>query len=220
MKLIAELSEEAKILTEEKENGEKDYFIEGIFLQAEKANKNKRVYPKDVLKNEVARYVKDEVNENKAIGELGHPEGPELSFERASHKIVEIREDGNNFIGKAKILDTPNGKIVKNLIDENVQFGVSSRGLGSLKESNGINYVQEDFRLATAADIVQNPSAPEAWVNGIMEGAEWIWENGHLRQIDEPQQYIEETQKRILKVKKSQLEEQKIREFQNFLNKM
>lgn len=220
MKLIKEKVEDTRVNIQEKEDGTKDYYIEGIFLQAEKKNKNGRIYPKSILENEIQRYIAEEVNQNRALGELGHPDGPEINFERASHKIVEIRENGNDFVGKAKILDTPNGKIVKNLIDENVAFGVSSRGLGSLKEENGVNYVQKDFRLATAADIVQNPSAPDAWVEGIMEGAEWVWENGMLRQIDDPEQYMENTRKRILKAKKSQLEEQKMKEFENFLKKL
>lgn len=220
MKLIAELNEQASAQILESEEGNRDYFIEGVFLQAEKKNKNKRVYPKDVLEKEINRYISENINQNRGMGELGHPDGPEINLDRVSHKIVEINQSNNDFYGKAKIMDTPNGQIVKNLIDENVTFGVSSRGLGSLKEQNGANYVQEDFYLATPADIVANPSAPDAFVNGIMEGAEWIYENGKLRKIEDPEQWIEESQKQILRVPKSQIEEMKIRKLKEFIESL
>ena len=178
MLLITEHTEDINLITEEVD-GERQYHIDGIFMQAEQKNRNGRVYPKKTLMNEVARYNNEYVKPSRAMGELGHPEGPQLNLERVSHLIKELRVDGNDVYGKAKILDTPYGKIVKDLIKEGVKIGVSSRGMGSLKQKNGINEVQEDFSLA-AVDIVADPSAPDAYVQGIMEGKEWVWENGIL----------------------------------------
>jgi hypothetical protein len=181
-----------KLITEQNENiiveavtqdvgGKKSYFIKGVFLQANIQNRNGRVYPMEILEREVARYHQSYVSQSRALGELGHPDGPTLNLDKVSHLIKELYRDGNNFIGKAEILDTPNGKIVKNLMDAGVKLGVSSRGMGSLKENgNGIQEVQDDFYLATAADIVADPSAPSAFVQGIMEGKEWVWNNGLL----------------------------------------
>ena len=178
MLLITEVNDNVNLVTEEV-NGEKQYHIDGIFMQAEQKNRNGRMYPKKTLMNEVARYNNEYVKTGRAMGELGHPEGPQLNLERVSHLIKELRVDGNDIYGKAKILDTPYGKIVKDLVKEGVKIGVSSRGMGSLKQKNGINEVQDDFNLA-AVDIVADPSAPDAFVQGIMEGKEWVWENGLL----------------------------------------
>ena len=181
MKLISELVEEVKYLVEEKESGKKDFFIEGVFLQGNLKNKNGRVYRTETLDKEVGRYSKEYIEKNRAFGELGHPSGPTINLERASHIIKSLKREGDNFIGKAKILDTPYGNIVKNLMQEGAQLGVSSRGMGSLKENkDGVMEVQDDFYLATAADIVADPSAPDAFVRGIMEGVEWAWDNGAL----------------------------------------
>ena len=176
MRLIAEEIVQVEFLSEEK-NGKKSHFIEGVFLQSEIKNKNGRVYPQGVLAREVAKYDEHHIQKGRALGELGHPEGPSINLDRVSHKIESLREDGNNFIGRAKILETPMGNIAKNLLDEGVRLGVSSRGMGSLKEKDGVNFVADDFMLATAADIVADPSAPDAFVNGIMEGKEWVWNN-------------------------------------------
>ena len=178
MLLITEVNDNVNLVTEEV-NGEKQYHIDGIFMQAEQKNRNGRVYPKKTLMKEVQRYNNEYVKTNRAMGELGHPDGPQLNLERVSHLIKELRVDGNDIYGRAKILDTPYGKIVKDLVKEGVKIGVSSRGMGSLKQVNGINEVQEDFNLA-AVDIVADPSAPDAFVEGIMEGKEWVWENGIL----------------------------------------
>ena len=182
MKLICEQND--NIIVEASTEGSgagKDYFIQGVFLQANLQNRNGRVYPLDILEREVGRYNSAYITQHRALGELGHPDGPTINLDRVSHLIVDLFKEGNNFIGKAKILDTPHGKIVKNLIDEGVKLGVSSRGMGSLKEnSRGVQEVQDDFYLATAADIVADPSAPAAFVQGIMEGKEWIWNNGVL----------------------------------------
>ena len=183
MRLIAEELTEVKFLTEEKE-GKKNYFIEGIFLQSELANKNGRMYPFKTLQREVAKYDENFIRQGRALGELGHPEGPSINLDRVSHKIERLSEDGNNFVGRAKILDTPNGKIAKSLLDEGVRLGVSSRGMGSLKKESNCNVVQDDFMLATAADIVADPSAPDAFVDGIMEGKEWVWDNGILKEAE------------------------------------
>ena len=180
MKLISEHIEDVEYITEEKDNGEKTYKIKGVFMQSEVKNRNGRVYPFPVLEKEVNRYNKDYVNENRAFGELGHPDGPTVNLERASHMITALYPKGKNFIGEAKILKTPMGEIVKNLMDEGAKLGVSSRGMGSLEQKNGANYVKDDFYLATAADIVADPSAPNAFVEGIMEGKEWVWDNGAL----------------------------------------
>ena len=180
MKLISEHIEDVEYITEEKDNGEKTYKIKGVFMQSEVKNRNGRVYPFPVLEKEVNRYNKDYVNENRAFGELGHPDGPTVNLERASHMITSLKPEGKNFIGEAKILKTPMGRIVENLMDAVGKLGVSSRGMGSLEQKNGANYVKNDFYLATAADIVADPSAPNAFVQGIMEGKEWVWNNGAL----------------------------------------
>ena len=212
MLLITEHTEDINLITEEVD-GERQYHIDGIFMQAEQKNRNGRVYPKKTLMNEVARYNKEYVMPSRAMGELGHPEGPQLNLERVSHLIKELRVDGNDVYGKAKILDTPYGKIVKDLIKEGVKIGVSSRGMGSLKQKNGINEVQEDFSLS-AVDIVADPSAPDAYVQGIMEGKEWVWENGILTS-----RTIESHAKHISRASKTELEEAKLLVFADFLSK-
>ena len=183
MKLIKELNEEVEYITEDNE-GKKNHYIQGVFLQSEITNRNGRMYPKSVLDREVKNYNEKYIKTNRALGELGHPEGPTVNLDRVSHKITELKEDGNNFVGKAKLLDTPMGNIAKNLLGEGVKLGVSSRGMGTLKRENGASVVGEDFMLATAADIVSDPSAPDAFVEGIMEGKEWVWENGRLQEKD------------------------------------
>tara|TARA_X000001036_G_C20405170_1_gene694547 strand:+ start:43 stop:702 length:660 start_codon:yes stop_codon:yes gene_type:complete len=185
LKLISEhIEQDAEYLIEDKEDGKKDYKIKGIFMQADIKNRNGRIYPMEVLNKEVKRYNKEYINEKRAFGELGHPDGPTVNLERASHMITALYPDGKNYIGEAKILETPMGKIVKNLMDEGAKLGVSSRGMGSLDQKNGANYVRNDFYLATAADIVADPSAPNAFVEGIMEGKEWIWNNGLIKEAD------------------------------------
>ena len=180
IKLISEEIQDVEYITEEKENGKKNYKIKGIFMQADIKNRNGRIYPMDVLQKEVQRYNKDQIKENRAYGELGHPEGPTINLERASHMITSLVPDGKNFIGEAKILSTPMGKIVENLLSDGAKLGVSSRGMGSLAQKRGANYVNGDFYLATAADIVADPSAPNAFVQGVMEGKEWVWNQGTL----------------------------------------
>ena len=180
VKLISEEIQDVEYVTEQKENGKKNYKIKGIFMQADIKNRNGRVYPEEVLAKEVRRYNKEQINQNRAYGELGHPEGPTINLERASHMITKLYPDGKNFIGEAKVLSTPMGEIVKNLLDDGAKLGVSSRGMGSLNQKNGANYVRDDFYLATAADIVADPSAPNAFVQGIMEGKEWVWNHGTL----------------------------------------
>ena len=180
MKLIAEQLTDVEFITEDKDNGKKDYKIRGIFMQSDIKNRNGRVYPQEVLAKEVAKYNKNFISQNRAFGELGHPDGPTVNLERVSHMITKLAPDGKNFIGEAKIMDTPMGKIVKNLMDEGATLGVSSRGMGSLEQRNGANYVKDDFYLATAGDIVADPSAPNAFVEGIMEGKEWVGDNGAL----------------------------------------
>ena len=184
IKLISEAVEEVEYITEDKEGGGKNYKIKGIFLQADIKNRNGRVYPMEVLEKEVNRYNKKFINEKRAYGELGHPEGPTVNLERVSHMVTELYPDGKNFICEAKIMETPMGKIVKSLMDEGGKLGVSSRGMGSLDQKNGANYVRYDFYLATAADIVADPSAPNAFVEGIMEGKEWVWNNGALMEAE------------------------------------
>jgi hypothetical protein len=213
MKLITETTEDIQFICEDK-NGDKEYFIEGIFMQADKKNKNGRVYPGDVLFNEVKRYKTESVSKNRAMGELGHPEGPAVNLERVSHLIKDLRVEGSNVHGRAKVMDTPYGKIVKNLIDEGTNLGVSSRGMGSVKSSNGINEVQKDFMLA-AVDIVADPSAPDAFVAGIMEGREWIWENGVIKAVE-----IEKYKKSVESASSRELEETKLNVFQNFLSNL
>jgi len=179
VKLISEAAENVEFITEEKSGG-KSYKIRGIFMQADVKNRNGRVYPLDILRKEVTKYNKNFIQQNRAFGELGHPDGPTVNLERVSHMITSLTPDGKNFIGEAKIMETPMGKIVKNLMDEGAKLGVSSRGMGSLNQKNGASYVRDDFYLATAADIVADPSAPNAFVEGIMEGKEWVWNNGSL----------------------------------------
>ena len=215
VKLISESAEDVEYIVEEKENGKKNYKIRGIFMQADVKNRNGRVYPLDVLQKEVAKYNKNFIRENRAFGELGHPEGPTVNLERVSHMVTELHPDGKNFIGEAKIMETPMGKIVKNLIDEGAKLGVSSRGMGSLEQKNGANYVRDDFYLATAADIVADPSAPNAFVEGIMEGKEWVWNHGSLVEA-----HVAEM-KKVFDVKKRQ-RDAKIGAlaFANFLKKL
>ena len=183
MKLIREEIEAVELLTEETD-GKKSYFITGPFLQGDRKNRNGRIYESRILANEVARYNENFIQRNRALGELGHPDGPTVNLDRVSHNIVELYQDGSDFIGKAKILNTPMGKIAEGLLSDGVQLGVSSRGMGSLVQREGVNYVGEDFHLATAADIVADPSAPDAFVQGIMEGKEWIWDNVLLKECD------------------------------------
>ncbi len=180
VKLFSEAVEEVQYICEEKESGDKNYKIRGVFMQADIKNRNGRVYPMEVLEKEVQRYNKKFIDENRAYGELGHPDGPTVNLERVSHMVTSLKPDGKNFIGEAKILKTPMGEIVKNLMDEGAKLGVSSRGMGSLDQKNGANYVRDDFYLATAADIVADPSAPNAFVEGVMEGKEWVWNHGAL----------------------------------------
>ena len=184
MKLIAEQIQEVEYITEAKEDGEKEMKIRGIFMQADMKNRNGRVYPMGVLQKEVTRYNKEFVAEGRAFGELGHPEGPTVNLDRVSHMITKLEADGKNFIGEAKLLSTPMGEIAKALIKDGGKLGVSSRGMGSIESRSGANYVKDDFYLATAADIVADPSAPQAFVEGIMEGKEWVWNNGLLKEVD------------------------------------
>lgn len=214
MKLITEVTEDIQYISEEK-NGKRNLYIEGVFLQSNITNRNNRSYPKEIMRKEVDRYRAEQIDKKRAMGELGHPEGPTLNLDRVSHMITSLKEDGDNWIGKAKILDTPMGNIVKNLMDEGAQLGVSSRGLGSLKEKNGINEVQDDFVLSTAADIVADPSAPDAFVRGIMENKEWMMINGVWteREMDIAQSVIKKSSSR-------ELEEQKLAVFSSFLNRL
>jgi len=183
MKLITEEIESVEIITEEK-NGKQTLYIQGPFLQAEVTNRNGRCYPMEVLSREVNKYTENFIKQGRALGELGHPDGPTVNLDRVSHMITSLRSEGNNFVGKAKILDTPMGNIAKSLLGEGVKLGVSSRGIGSLIEKNGIKYIGDDFMLATAADIVADPSAPDAFVEGIMEGKEWVWDGGILKEMN------------------------------------
>ena len=216
MKLIKELNEDLQFIVEESsDNGKKSLFIEGVFLQADLKNRNGRMYPKEIMAKEVNRYVKEQVNTKRAYGELGHPEGPNINLDRVSHMIVSLREDGNNWIGRAKILDTPMGNIASSLIKEGAGLGVSSRGLGTLKEVNGINEVQDDFMLATAADIVADPSAPDAYIQGIMESKEWLFVKGVWQDRE-----IEETKNLIKKTSSRNLSETKVKAFEAFLDKI
>jgi hypothetical protein len=213
MKLITETTLGVRLLTEDKD-GKKNYFIEGVFMQSETKNRNGRMYPSSVMSKEVGRYNTEYVAQNRAMGELGHPEGPTVNLERVSHIIKDLRLEGNDVYGRAKILDTPYGKIVKNLMDEGAKLGVSSRGMGSLKEQDGVNVVQEDFMLASV-DVVADPSAPNAFVNGIMEGKEWIWDNGIIKPVQ-----IENYKKIIEKTSSRNLEEQAVRLFTDFIAKL
>ena len=184
MKLIAEQIQDVQYLKEEDEKGKSNYKIKGIFLQGNIKNRNGRVYPVEVLEKEVNRYNKEFVDENRAYGELGHPDGPTVNLERVSHMVTSLKRDGDNFVGEAKIMSTPMGKIVENIMDDGGKLAVSSRGMGSLEQKKGANYVKDDFYLATAADIVADPSAPQAFVEGIMEGKEWVWDNGILKEVE------------------------------------
>ena len=213
MKLIAEFTENnLEVLTEKKDNGEKTYAIEGIFMQAEQKNRNGRIYPRDVMDAAVSKYVNDQVSKGRACGELNHPEGPTVNLDKVSHKIESLQWEGNDVMGKATILETPMGKIVKGLLDGGVNLGVSTRGMGSLKNGNNAMVVQPDFML-NAVDIVQDPSAPSAFVNGVMEGVEWVWNNGIIEA-----QTIEQMETEIKKAPRSDLYETQVREFKNFLS--
>ena len=216
MKLIKEVFEEVQYLTEKKEGNKKDYYIRGVFLQSELPNRNKRMYSKDVLSKEVDRYNENYIKQNRAFGELGHPDSPTINLDRVSHMIKSLDLDGNNFYGSAKVMDTPYGNIVKNLIDEGAKLGVSSRGMGTIKPGpNGINLVQPDFYLATAADIVADPSAPNAFVDGICEGKEWVFVNGVFMEQD-----IETAKKQIQKASRKDIESVALKLFENFLRKL
>jgi len=215
MKLICETIDDIEILTEAKsDDAGKDYYIKGIFMQGGIKNRNGRVYPVQVLENEVNRYVTEKVSKNKAYGELGHPDGPVINLHRVSHKIVELKKEGNDFVGKAKIMDTPMGKIVKNLIDEQCQLGVSSRGMGTLKDNRGVAEVQRDFQLATAGDIVADPSAPGAFVEGILEGVEWYFDSDRKIWMSEKVKEV------IHNTPREQLEETKLNIFRNYINEL
>ena len=214
MRLIAEEITTVDFICEDKE-GKKNYFIEGVFLQAELKNRNNRMYPLKTLSKEVAKYDENYIQKGRALGELGHPDGPSINLDRVSHKILSLKEDGNNFIGRAKLLDTPMGGIAKNLLDEGVKLGVSSRGMGSIRKEENCNVVMDDFMLATAADIVADPSAPDAFVNGIMEGKEWVWDNGVLKEAA-----VAEIKTEIDQATLINLQERKISAFEKFLKSL
>jgi len=215
MKLITEEIQNVEYIIEESKDGKKSYAIKGIFMQADVKNKNGRIYPQHILQREVVRYNKDFINKNRAFGELGHPEGPTVNLERVSHMIKALYPDGNNFLGEAKILDTPYGKIVKSLIDEGARLGVSSRGMGTLQNTGRANVVKDDYYLSTAADIVADPSAPDAFVEGIMEGKEWVWDNGKLKEQD-----IDELKLQVERAQREQRAEINARVFESFLTKL
>ncbi len=212
MKLITEQIENVKVIAEGK-GDDKKLYIEGVFLQAELKNRNGRVYPFKVLENEVGRYNEEYVKTKRALGELGHPDGPTVNLDRVSHRITSLRAEDNNFIGKAQILDTPMGKIAKSLLGEGVQLGVSSRGMGSIEQRESTNYVMDDFMLATAADIVADPSAPDAFVNGIMEGKEWVWNNGILKETK-----VAKYQRYMSEATRQNMEEKTLKVFGDFLS--
>ena len=214
MKLITETTENVHYLIEEDSEGKKNHFIHGVFMQAEQKNRNGRVYPLGILENEVGRYNTNFVAKNRAMGELNHPQGPTVNLDRVSHMIKDLKVEGNDIIGKAKLLDTPMGNIAKNLVTEGAQLGVSSRGMGSLEEKDGTNYVKDDFMLS-AVDIVADPSAPGAFVNGIMEGKEWIWDNGVIKE-----QVIDGYYNMIKKASIKELEEKALYSWRNFLSKL
>ena len=216
MKLICEVVEDSlEFIAEAKEDGTKNYKIRGVFMQGEIKNRNNRIYPVQVLSEQVDKYKKNYIDKNRAYGELGHPSGPTINLERVSHMITDLTKEGNNYIGEAKIMDTPYGKIVKNLMDEGAKLGVSSRGMGSLKQNGNSQVVQKDYHLATAADIVADPSAPDAFVEGIMEGKEWVWDNGVLREAQ-----VNEYKEEITKTSKADLEGAKLKIFTDFLSKL
>ena len=214
MKLITEINEDLEYIVEGT-GDKKSMYINGVFMMSETKNRNGRIYSKPILFNEVSRYRNEYVDKNRAFGELGHPEGPTINLERVSHMIKELKEDGNNIVGKAKIMDTPYGNIVKNLINEGAKLGVSSRGMGSLEEKGGANYVKDDFYLATAADIVADPSAPDAFVDGIMEGKEWIWDNGVVKEAT-----IAKIKESIKRSPAINLDNNKLKAFNSFLSKL
>jgi hypothetical protein len=214
MKLIVEHIEDIELLTEEKDGKEYTY-IQGVFLQGDIKNRNGRVYPMPVLQREVTNYNENFVNKSRALGELGHPDGPTINLDRVSHKIVELYQDGANYIGKAKLLETPMGQIAKNLLREGVQLGVSSRGVGSLESKGGSNYVRDDFMLTTAADIVADPSAPDAFVNGIMEGKEWIWNNGAFKEAE-----LQQVKEDLERVSRGELEGKILEGFERLLSNL
>lgn len=217
MKLISEYNDYAisPVIIEQNEKGEKEYYIEGVFMQSEIKNRNGRVYPKNIMEKEVGRYRKEFIEKDRAFGELGHPEGPTINLDRVSHLITSLEEDGNNYVGRAKILSTPNGQIVRSLISDGAKLGVSSRGLGSLESKGDAQYVKGDFQLATAADIVADPSAPEAFVEGIYEGVEWVMENGILKAVE-----LEAMQKQIRTAQASKIEETKLNLWKRFVESL
>ena len=215
MKLIREEIETAKVTITEGKNGKKSHFIEGVFLQGEIKNRNGRMYPISTLQREAVNYNKKYIEKGRALGELGHPDGPTINLDRVSHLITSLKQEGNNYVGKARLLDTPMGNIAKNLIDEGVKLGVSSRGLGTIRERDGVKVVMDDFMLATAADIVADPSAPDAFVNGIMEGKEWIYNNGSVQE-----QTVEQIKKRIDNAALNQMEEVKLSAFNQYLQSL
>ena len=212
MKLISEHVEDIEYITEADEDGKKNYRIKGVFMEADIKNRNNRMYPMNVLEKEVGRYNKEYVNQNRAFGELGHPDGPTVNLERVSHMITKLYPNGKQFVGEAKVMDTPYGKIVKNLIDEGAKLGVSSRGMGSLEPQRDMHGVKDDFYLATAADIVADPSAPNAFVEGIMEGKEWVWDNGIVKEVDIAKYRAE------LRKESKRLEEKKVEVFKKFMS--
>jgi len=213
MKLISEYNtHDVQCIVEKKEDGSKNFVIEGVFAQAEQKNRNGRIYPKAIMENAVNRYVKEQVSQKRAVGELNHPEGPTVNLDKVSHLITDLKFEGNDVMGKAQILDTPMGQIVKGLLEGGVQLGVSTRGMGSLEQRNGTMYVRDDFILNTV-DIVQDPSAPGAFVNGVMEGVEWVWNNGIIEA-----QVIEEMETEIKTAPKKHLYETQVREYKNFLS--
>jgi len=214
MKLITETFEDVQTLVEESGNGPKNYYIKGVMMEADTKNRNNRSYPTPILMKETKRYINEYVNKNRALGELNHPSGPTINLDRVSHRITNLQENGKQVVGKAKIMETPMGKIAKSLIDEGAKLGVSSRGMGSLKNKGGINEVQEDFTLA-AIDIVADPSAPNAFVDGILEGKEWIWDNGILKEMQ-----IAQYERQLKKTSRRKLEENAIRLFSDFLRKL
>ena len=215
MKLIAEFNETISPVITEAANGKKEYFIEGVFMQSDIKNRNGRVYPKAIMEKEVNRYKKEFVEKDRAFGELGHPEGPTINLDKVSHLIQSLELEGKNYVGKAKVLSTPNGEIVKALINDGAKLGVSSRGLGSLEQKGNAQYVKDDFQLATAGDIVADPSAPEAFVEGIMEGVEWVYQNGILTQLQ-----VEDMQKELRSARSNQLEETKLNLWKRFVESL
>lgn len=217
MKLITELVEDVQLISEAKESGGKDYYIEGIFLQADIKNRNGRMYPVEVLENEVGRYNREVIQKNRAFGELGHPQGPSINLDRVSHIITELYRDGSNFIGKARLSKTPMGEIARGIMESGGQLGVSSRAMGSLKEEKGVMVVQKDLRLSTAADIVADPSAPDAFVNGIMEGVDWLYDPVKDTWLE---QKLYDNRNRISKMSMSEIEEQKLAIMENYLTSL